>query len=237
MSFRQQGNGGERGRDGPVRNNSSSPYPQGSEQYNERHEGYADDENSINITDDNITDDNDDRMPEGEYSQRIPDILLLCHYCSVAVPPRDETVESQIFADETWEPVRDWLRMHSAADAQAAAEQRDDFGKTALHFACQNSPPRDVIDALIMVSVETVHWPDSLGWLPIHYACAYRASVYVVKKLAEIFPESKTAVDRKGRTPLHFALGTTHPPAVIVLLSSTGAAEYADDNGMLVRRQ
>ena len=53
--------------------------------------------------------------------------------------------------------------------------------------------------------------------------------------MAEAFAESKTTIDRKGRTPLHFALGnsTSNTPAVVVLLSSTGAASYADDNGML----
>jgi hypothetical protein len=37
---------------------------------------------------------------------------------------------------------------------------------------------------------------------------------------------------------LHFALGTSNSnsSAVVVLLSSMGAASYADDNGMLVSR-
>jgi hypothetical protein len=65
---------------------------------------------------------------------------------------------------------------------------------------------------------------------------AYGADTEVIKSLAEAFPESKTTIDRKGRTPLHFALGTanSNSAAVVVLLSSTGAASYVDDNGMLV---
>jgi ankyrin repeat protein len=125
---------------------------------------------------------------------------------------------------------------HDADQVRAAAEQRDDAGKTALHFACQNVPPKDVIDVFLSVANDIVQWPDSFGWLPIHYACAYGADTTVIKSLADAFPESKTKEDRKGRTPLHFALGTanSNSPAVVVLLSSTGAASYADDNGMLV---
>ena len=55
--------------------------------------------------------------------------------------------------------------------------------------------------------------------------------------LAEEYPESKTSVDKRKRTPLHFALGHTERPATVetvVLLSGTGAALMADENGMLV---
>ncbi len=55
--------------------------------------------------------------------------------------------------------------------------------------------------------------------------------------LAEQYPESKTSVDKRKRTPLHFALGHTERPAnvaTVVLLSGTGAALMADENGMLV---
>jgi ankyrin repeat protein len=110
---------------------------------------------------------------------------------------------------------------------------------TALHFACRNAPPPDVVDVFLSIAIDTVQWPDSFGWLPIHYACACGADKEVIKSLTEAFPESKTTVDRRGRTPLHFALGNSNPenpvpPIVVVLLSSSGAASYADDNGMLV---
>lgn len=173
---------------------------------------------------------------EGGFSGNVPDILYLNHYCAHAFPPQDDSDEAKAAADYSWEPIRDWMRTHSADEVRAAAEQRDDAGKTALHFACQNSPPKDVIDVFLSIAAEIVQWPDSFGWLPIHYACAYGADTQVIKILAEAFPESKTTVDRKGRTPLHFALGTanSNSPAVVVLLSSTGAASYPDDNGMLV---
>lgn len=77
-------------------------------------------------------------------------------------------------------------------------------------------------------------WPDSFGWLPVHYACASGSDSDVIKALAENFPECKTTVDRRGRTPLHFALGDKPAtPDVVLLLSTSGAPAYADDNGMV----
>jgi hypothetical protein len=139
----------------------------------------------------------------------------------------------------SWEPVREWINSHSEEEIQQAAVQLGDSNMTALHFACRNGSVNDVIDILLSVANETVEWPDSFGWLPIHYACACGADADVIKKLAETFPDSKTTVDRRGRTPLHFALGNQNPdqlasPAVVAILSSSGAAAVADEHGMLV---
>lgn len=171
-----------------------------------------------------------------EVYSEIPDILCLAHFCALAHPPRDDSEQALFASRESWEPVREWMRTHSAEEVKIAAEQRDDAGKTALHFACQNVPPEDIVNVFLIVAMDVVQWPDSFGWLPIHYACAYGASATVIKALAESYPASKTTRDRKGRTPLHFALGTSnvHSPDVIVVLGSTGAASYEDDNGMLV---
>jgi Ankyrin repeats (3 copies) len=174
-----------------------------------------------------------------EDSSTIPDILLLNNLCANAAAPRTSTEEAKLEADESWEPVREWLRTHTADEVRQAAEQRGESSMTALHFACRNQPPMDVINVFLSIAVEVVQWPDSFGWLPIHYACACGAETGVVKGLAEAFPESKTTVDRQGRTPLHFALGNQNPdhlapPTMVAILSSTGAASYADDNGMLV---
>ena len=168
----------------------------------------------------------------------VPDIQMLNLHCARAFPPKSNTQEAKEEAAASWEPVREWLRTRSAEEVRAAAEQRGDSAMTALHFACRNAPPPDVIDVFLSIAEDTVQWPDSFGWLPIHYACACGAETEVIKQLAEAFPESKTTVDRRGRTPLHFALGNSNKPVspdVVVLLSSSGAASYADDNGMLVR--
>jgi hypothetical protein len=179
-----------------------------------------------------------DHETEADYST-IPDIMFLNHYCANAHAPRDTTEEAKHDADLSWEAVREWLRTHSADEVRAGAQQRGDSAMTALHFACRNAPPADVIDVLLSIAVDTAQWQDSFGWLPIHYACACGAATEVIKSMAEAFPDSKTTVDRRGRTPLHFALGNSNPdspvsPTVVVLLSSTGAASFADDNGMLV---
>lgn len=165
--------------------------------------------------------------PTEDYTN-IPDVLLLNHLCANATAKKPET----------WEQVRHWLRTHEAEEVRQAAEQRGESAMTPLHFACRNAPPSDVIDVFLSIAVDTVQWPDAFGWLPIHYACACSASIDVVQRLAEEFPESKTTLDRRGRTPLHFALGNPSDkpdsPAMVALLSSSGASSYADDNGMLV---
>jgi hypothetical protein len=179
-----------------------------------------------------------DGQTSADFTNSVPDIAFLNHYCANSFPPRYSSVEARAEADASWEPVREWLRTHSADEVRAGAEQRGDSAMTALHFACRNAPPPDVIDVFLSIAIDTVQWPDSFGWLPIHYACACGADKEVIQSLAETFPESKTTVDRRGRTPLHFVVFSNpeNPvsPAVVFLLSSSGAASYADDNGMLV---
>eukprot|EP00549_Striatella_unipunctata_P010752 CAMPEP_0118690736 /NCGR_PEP_ID=MMETSP0800-20121206/10283_1 /TAXON_ID=210618 ORGANISM="Striatella unipunctata, Strain CCMP2910" /NCGR_SAMPLE_ID=MMETSP0800 /ASSEMBLY_ACC=CAM_ASM_000638 /LENGTH=762 /DNA_ID=CAMNT_0006588423 /DNA_START=46 /DNA_END=2334 /DNA_ORIENTATION=- len=151
---------------------------------------------------------------------------MLLHLCENAT---DDNPES-------WEAVREWLRGHAAQEVRQAAEQLGESRMTSLHLACRSNPPEDIINVFLSIASQIVQWTDGFGWLPIHYACAFGASIEVLRLLAEAFPESKTTVDKRGRTPLHFALGNTErpaTPAVVVLLSSSGAASCADDNGML----
>ena len=165
----------------------------------------------------------------------VPDLMMLNLLCARAKAPK-ESEESLVEAEKSWAPVRDWLSSHNADEVRAAAEQRGESGLTALHFAARHDPPLDVIDVLLSIAQDTVQWPDSFGWLPIHYACASGSDTAVIKTLADAYPESKTTVDRRGRTPLHFALGDKPAsPDVIFLLSSSGAAQYPDEIGMLVR--
>jgi hypothetical protein len=101
----------------------------------------------------------------------LPDVLQLLHLCANAFFPRFNTPEARAEADESWEPVREWLRTHSAAEVRVALEQRGESSMTALHFACRNRPPLDVINVFLSIAPETCQWPDSFGWLPLHYAC------------------------------------------------------------------
>lgn len=158
------------------------------------------------------------------HDRELAELQLLCDTASESDPA-------------SWENIRRWLRNHSAEDARAAAERRGDYETTPLHLACRNCPPLDIVNMLLTASPKTVELADSFRWLPLHYACANEASEEVLVMLAEQFPESKTSVDKRKRTPLHFALGHTERPAnvaTVVLLSGTGAALMADENGMLV---
>jgi hypothetical protein len=166
--------------------------------------------------------------------ESVPDIMLLNVFCARAKAPK-ESEASQVEAEQSWQPVREWLSSHNAEEVRAAAEYRGESGLTALHFACRHVPPLDVIDVFLSIALDTVQWPDSFGWLPIHYASASGSDCEVIKALAEAYPESKTTVDRRGRTPLHFALGDKPAsPDIIFLLSSSGAPSYPDEIGMLV---
>ena len=138
--------------------------------------------------------------------------------------------------EASWERIRVWLQQHSARDSQLAAERRSDYDSTPLHLACRNGPPLDIVQMLIAASPLTVSMSDSFGWLPLHYACANEASEEVLSLLVEHYPESKTCIDKRMRTPLHFALGHSDRPVnvtTVLLLSDTGAALFADENGML----
>ena len=194
---------------------------------------YIDEAGSLAESMFSVTKDNDFGVAD---SDTVPDVMLLNVYCARARAPM-ETEESRVEAEKSWAPVREWLSSHNADEVRAAAEQRGESGLTALHFAARHDPPLDVIDVLLSIAQDTVQWPDSFGWLPIHYACASGSDTAVIKALADAYPESKITVDRRGRTPLHFALGDKPAnPDVIFLLSSTGAASYPDEIGMLVCR-
>ena len=150
-------------------NNNNNNYDGGGGPYNPNQQHYYDDGG---MGGDGDGDGGNVVGGSGQYDDtNIPSILLLNHFCAHAFPPQDDSEEAKAAADRSWDPVRDWMRSHSAEEVQAAAEQRDDAGKTALHFACQSLPPKDIIDVFLSIAVDTVQWPDSFGWLPIHYAC------------------------------------------------------------------
>lgn len=163
------------------------------------------------------------------------DILQLNILCARTKLPKD-TEESLMEAEESWQAVREWLQQHNDEQVIIAAEEQGESGLTALHFACRHAPPVDIIELLLSLAPNTSRVADNFGWLPIHYACASGSSPQVIRALTDAFPESKTATDSSGRTPLHFALGEKPaPPAIVHLLSSSGAASYKDHIGMLVR--
>lgn len=163
---------------------------------------------------------------------------LLGLYCARAMPPDNTSEEALTEADRTWIPVREWISTRSDAEIRQGVETKGDSSMTALHLACRNFPPIDVIEEFLSVSPDVAGWKDAFDWLPIHYACASRADTEIVRLLASACPASKTAVERRGRTPLHLALGFSNfdvpiSPEMVKALISDGAAGYADDDHML----
>lgn len=139
---------------------------------------------------------------------------------------------------ECWNLVRQWLREHSVEETKEAVEFKGEFDTTALHVACRNRPPLDVVDIMLMASPDMIFWADSFGWLPLHYACANGTEIEVVKLLLDAYPDSKLTTDKRGRTPLHFALGNVEnpptPPLVKLLAGKSGeSAHWPDENAML----
>ena len=90
----------------------------------------------------------------------IPDILLLSFYCMNAKSPTDQTVEAKAVADASWNPVREYLSDHTLDDVGAAMLERGENEMTALHYACRNAPPSDIINIMLSASIDTCQWED-----------------------------------------------------------------------------
>mmetsp|Transcript_16091 Transcript_16091/g.34795 ORF Transcript_16091/g.34795 Transcript_16091/m.34795 type:complete len:875 (-) Transcript_16091:338-2962(-) len=140
--------------------------------------------------------------------------------------------------NECWDLVREWLREHSIEETKGAVEIKGEFDTTALHVACRNRPPVDVVEIMLMAAPDMIFWADSFGWLPLHYACANGTEIEVAQSLLDAYPDSKLTTDKRGRTPLHFALGNVEnppTPALVILLAgkSGESAKWPDENEML----
>lgn len=155
--------------------------------------------------------------------------------------PLDELIDLVVDYDAPslgWDNVRAYFRCHSMEETKAAIETKGEFDTTALHAACRNDPPADVVDVMIMAAPDMIYWADSFGWLPLHYACANGADLEVVRILVEAYPDSRLVTDKRGRTPLHFALGNVEmPPTVQLVRLLAGkrkeSVRWPDENQML----
>jgi hypothetical protein len=148
------------------------------------HAGYLDDHHSLGESFASRTHDPSAAVSGGD--DDVPDVVLLNLLCARAKAPANagggggseennstsKEESSKAEADASWQPVREWLSNRRAEEVRAACEHRGESGLTALHFACRNVPPIDVIDVFLSIAEDTVRWPDSFGWLPIHYAAA-----------------------------------------------------------------
>jgi hypothetical protein len=155
--------------------------------------------------------------------------------------PLDTLIDTVIDYDPPslgWEHVRTYLRSHSIDETKSAIETKGEFSTTALHVACRQNPPPDIIDVMIMAAPDMIYWADSFGWLPLHYACANGADIEVVRMLVNAYDDSRLITDKRGRTPLHFALGNVEcPPSgdLVRLLAGKRkeSVRWPDENQML----
>ena len=72
---------------------------------------------------------------------------------------------------ELWDHVRQWLRARDPAETRAAVEYKGEFDTTALHVACRNHPPVDVVEVMLRAAPDMIFWADSFGWLPVRFRC------------------------------------------------------------------
>ncbi len=148
----------------------------------------------------------------------------------------DEDDEDSSKWRRSWDDVRDWLHQNENVSEEAIMEHGEN-DTTALHFACRNAPPVDVIEYMLTVAPKAIELSDKFGWTALHYACANNASVEVIRVIVSSLPESTTAQTERGLTPLHFALGNRDiPPSLeaLTLLASFGATSSPDKIGMVV---
>ena len=137
---------------------------------------------------------------------------------------------------QSWDNVRNWLHQNENVSEQAIMEHVEN-GTTALHFACRNAPPADVIEHMLTIAPKAIELTDKFGWTALHYSCANNASEDVIRVIVSSHPESTTAQTERGLTPLHFALGNKDvPPSLeaMTLLASFGATSSPDKIGMVV---
>lgn len=92
---------------------------------------------------------------------------------------------------ECWDLVRTWLSDHSLEETKSAVELKGEFDTTALHVACRNKPPVDVVDIMLMAAPDMIFWADSFGWLPVSllylcYICIYVYFIIYVHLLQSI---------------------------------------------------
>jgi hypothetical protein len=128
---------------------------------------YRDSSDSSKDDDDgNDVDSNDDEYP-GPYDP-MTDAL-------------DALIDSVVEYDDPsilWEHVRMWLQEHSIDETRDAIEYKGEFDTTALHVACRNNPPGDVIEVMLMASPDMIFWADSFGWLPVRVVDVLHSSFF-----------------------------------------------------------
>ena len=96
-------------------------------------------------------------------------------------------------------------------------------GNLLLHEVCKQSPPMDVIEALIAANDKAATTKGNSGYFPLHYACAYAAPIELIRLLIFLNPGAvKEVDDAEGVLPLHLACmtGSTKEDVYMCLLTA-----------------
>lgn len=89
-----------------------------------------------------------------------------------------------------------------------AARQRDNNGRTPLHYACKDPKNAESSTRLLLRAYpEAALVADDSGFLALHVACRYGKSLNVIRMLIRASPESLNMETNKGSTPLACAEG------------------------------
>ena len=90
---------------------------------------------------------------------------------------------------------------------ERTAQEPDEEGKCALHWACEYRSNVSKIQLLVDVAPSILQHTDSYGRLPLHWECSVvsdrKDKMPVVSYLVQQYPEAVAVQDRDGRTPLH----------------------------------
>lgn len=165
------------------------------------------------------------------------------------IDPNVDVMWNLCILDE-WEEAEKWLlrgkQQHSNQQQEdemikKALEYTDDndFGTTALHYACHNGAPVSLVRLMIESAPRTVNVANKCGNLPLHYAVKGGVASVEVLRLLLHHTTTTTTLTTKclfGRTPLSRALyhgNYRHDAKVIGLLAGHGAVAVADQDGLL----
>ena len=143
------------------------------------------------------------------------------YYWSLALKNPDEARRKQA-AETKNKPY------HPSSDLLARlVNEKDRFGRAALHYAAALNPHPEVIALLADYGAE-VNAEDLLGFTPLHYSAAFNENPEVTRKLIELGAKVN-ARSLEGKTPLHTAAINQKNPEVIVVLVNAGADVNAED--------
>jgi hypothetical protein len=86
---------------------------------------------------------------------------------------------------------------------EASADNVNQDGDTALHWAVFGNPPLYVVEALLKACPDLVNVANACKQLPLHVACCYRSPSEVLEALIEANPETLGYRNKLGLYPLH----------------------------------